>query len=130
MFRLLTSCSIAALTLGSMLVPTPAQAEGSRFTIIDARAGLTQDVLDAYAKAVQGSKDSPLTKSRIILHVSGQYGFDAPTIEFENRKHLVDVDIDVRIAGGQRLRAPLHANRISFDRKKAPTTIRQSTQIR
>ena len=130
MVRLPTPCLYAALILLSMFAPTPAQAEGSRFTIIDARDGLTPEVLDAYADAVKGNTNSPLTKSRIILHVSGQHGFDAPAIEFEHRKQSVDVDIDVRIAGGQTLRAPLHVNRMIFDRNKAPTQIRQSTQIR
>ncbi|MEL6693707.1 MAG: hypothetical protein AAFQ12_11850, partial [Pseudomonadota bacterium] len=67
------TCILIVITL---LMPYQVQAQSARFTIIDARDGMTPEVVEAYANAMGKNAETALVRSRIKVLTSSRHGFD------------------------------------------------------
>ncbi len=103
-------------------------AESARFIVIDAREGLTPDVLEAYTNAVGGNAKAALVEKRIRILASNRYGFDVGQIAIPDHVRQLDLDITVMLQKGQRLHTPVKVNEITVSRR-SPARIAQSTKI-
>lgn len=105
------------------------QAEATRFTIIDARNGLTPEVLEAYAQAMGANTSSPVIQSRVKIITSARHGFAAGAVEIPDHVRAVDLDLEVLVRPGGANTAPVDVNHLSLARR-SPQRITQKTQIK
>ena len=117
------------LTAMALAMPVSVQAESTRFTIIDARNGLTPEVLDAYAKAMGANTSAPVVQNRIKLITSARHGFEAGAVEIPEHVRAIDLDLEVLVRPGGANAAPLEVNHLSLARR-SPQRIIQKTNIK
>ena len=72
-------------------------AQTARFTIIDARDGLTSDVMDAYAEALGSKTSSPIVRSRVKVIASAKHGFDAGAVDVPDQVRNIETDVTLRM---------------------------------
>ncbi|MEP1142290.1 MAG: hypothetical protein ABJH52_01115 [Henriciella sp.] len=116
------------LIIAALVAPSDSQAESARFTIIDARDGLTPDVLEAYSEAMGANAKTPLVKSRIKVLTTARHGFDVGAIELPEHVRHADLDVTLMVQQGASAPAAIDANHLSVTRR-APTKIKQTTRI-
>lgn len=103
-------------------------AQTARFTIIDARDGLTPDVMDAYAEALGSKTSSPIVKSRVKVIASAKHGFDAGAVDVPDQVRNIETDVTILVRGGADLHAPLSANELTVHRRP-PHRIKQTSNV-
>lgn len=124
--RLLCLIPSAVVMLG---MPVVAKAESARFTLIDARNGLTPEVREAYANALGANSEAPVVVSRVKVIMSPRHGAAFDAVDIPEHVRHVDATIDVLTQGGGPLTAPIDVNHLRFARR-APQRISQKTNIR
>ena len=113
---------VCVLTLADSMAQT------ARFTIIDARDGLTPEVVDSYAAALGANSKTPFVKNRVKIVTSAKHGFDVGAIELPNHIRSLDTEVSILIRQGAALEAPITANEVTTSRR-IPQRIRQTTHI-
>ncbi|MEL6859871.1 MAG: hypothetical protein AAFO74_15900 [Pseudomonadota bacterium] len=106
-----------------------ANAQSARFTLIDARNGLTPDVREAYANALGANADAPLLVSRVKVIVSPRHGAAFEAVNIPSQVRHVDATVDVLMQGGGPNSAPIDVNHLRFARQ-TPHHISQKTNIK
>lgn len=106
-----------------------ANAQSARFTLIDARDGLTPEVQAAYAEAMGAQAENPHIKSRIKIIADPRRGADFDAIPLPDHVRHVDLSIDLILQGGHPVEAPIGVNHLLLARR-APLSVTQSTSIR
>lgn len=119
------SCFLVAATI---MAPNESQAQSARFTVIDARDGLTPEVLEAYAEAMGANSKTPIVKSRIKILATARHGFDAGAIDLPDQVRHADLDVTVMVQQGASSGAAIDANHVKIKRR-APSKIKQTTRI-
>ena len=104
-----------AVAMSSM--PVVANAQSARFTIIDARNGLTPDVREAYANALCANANAPLVVSRVKVIVSPRHGAAFEAVDIPDQVRHVDATVDVLMQGGGPVSAPIDVNHLRFARQ-------------
>ena len=118
-------CLVTSAGLGG---PGFASAQSARFTIIDARNGLTDEVRAAYAEAMGAHSESPMVKSRIKVLVNPSSGAVFEAIDLPEHVRNVELDIDLIVPGGRPLTQDVALNHLSVARR-LPARIAQHTII-
>lgn len=113
---------VSALTIADSF------AQSARFTIVDARDGLTPEVVDSYAEALGSKTNTPIVKNRVKVIASGKHGFDAGAVDVPEHVRSVETDVTVLIRQGGALQAPISANELTIS-KRPPQRIRQVSNI-
>lgn len=116
------------LIIAALVAPFESQAESARFTIIDAREGLTPEVLAAYSEAMGANANAAMVKSRIRVLTTARHGFDVGAIELPEHVRRADLDVTIMVQQGGNVPAAIDANHISVTRR-APSLIKQTTRI-
>ena len=106
-----------------------ADAQSARFTLIDARNGLTPEVREAYANALGANSEAPFVVSRVKVIMSLRHGAAFDAVDIPEHVRHVDATIDVLTQSGGPLTAPIDVNHLRFARR-APQRISQKTNIR
>ena len=114
---------ICAMTLSDSMAQT------ARFTIIDARDGMTAEVVDAYAEAMDTNADTPIVNRHIKIIASTQHGFNADAIVLPEHVRDVETKVSVHLRQGSTVQAPIRVNELTVSRR-APQRIQQTTDIR
>lgn len=123
------TCALVLLAAVILLMAAGSHAQSSRFTIIDARDGMTKEVAAAYAEAMGANANAPIVKSRIKVIADPRHGFDADAVSLPEHVRQVDVDITLMSRPGGPASAPISLNELIHS-KRAPQRIAQSTTIR
>lgn len=119
--------SMVCIVLACLIVPE-SLADSARFTLIDARDGLTPEVIAAYTDALGGNATTPMIRRRVKVLASGQRGFAPPVVALPKQARFVDVDITLLAQTNSVRSAPVAINRLSLARRM-PHRIRQTSQI-
>ena len=119
------SCIIIVITL---LMPSQMQAQSARFTIIDARDGMTPEVVEAYANAMGANAEAALVRSRIKVLTSSRHGFEAGAVELPEHVRQADIDVTVMVQQEMGPARAIDANHIHVART-LPQRIKQTTHI-
>ena len=119
------SCIIIVITL---LMPSQMQAKSARFTIIDARDGMTPEVVEAYASAMGANAEAALVRSRIKVLTSSRHGFEAGAVELPEHVRQADIDVTVMVQQETGPARAIDANHIHAART-LPQRIKQTTHI-
>lgn len=119
------TCILIVITL---LMPSQVQAQSARFTIIDARDGMTPEVVEAYANAMGKNAETALVHSRIKVLTSSRHGFDAGAVQLPGHVRQADIDMTVMVQQEAGPTASIDANHIKAARH-LPQRIKQSTHI-
>ena len=120
--------SLAPLAVAVLVMPPIGHAQSARFTIIDARNGLTPEVKEAYAEAMGEAAKAPLVKNRIKIIADPRQGADFDPVDIPDHVRHVDVDIDLVMRGGGPVSAPIDLNHLRFERR-VPNRVSQKTTI-
>ena len=121
----MVSCIIIVITL---LMPSQMQAQSARFTIIDARDGMTPEVVEAYVNAMGANAETALVRSRIKVLTSSRHGFEAGAIELPGHVRQADIDVTVMVQQESGPAGSIDVNHVRAARN-LPPRIKQSTQI-
>ncbi|NQY14089.1 MAG: hypothetical protein HRT81_09555 [Henriciella sp.] len=116
-------------TTASHIYGNLAHSQSARFTLIDARNGLTPDVKAAYAEAMGATAQNPYIHSRIKVIASPKHGANFDPVEIPDQVRVVDVEVDLILFGGQPSAQPIDLNHLRVARH-APHRITQKTTIR
>lgn len=106
-----------------------ADAQSARFTLIDARDGLTPEVQAAYAEAMGAQAQNPHVRSRIKIIADPRIGAAFEAVPLPEYVRNVDLSIDLILKGSHPVEAPVEVNHLHLARH-APLSITQSTSIR
>lgn len=106
-----------------------ADAQSARFTLIDARDGLTPEVQAAYAEAMGAQAQNPHVRSRIKIIADPRIGAAFEAVPLPEHVRNVDLSIDLILKGSHPVEAPVEVNHLHLARR-APLSITQSTSIR
>ncbi|GAB5454048.1 MAG: hypothetical protein Hens2KO_02770 [Henriciella sp.] len=121
----LGTCILIVVTL---LMPSQVEAQSARFTIIDARDGMTPEVVEAYAKAMGANAETALVRSRIKVLTSSRHGFDAASVQLPDHVREADIDVTVLVQQEAGPTGSIDANHIHATRN-LPQRIKQTTHI-
>ena len=113
----------------SVALVSLANAQSARFTLIDAREGLTPEVQAAYAEAMGAQAESPHVRSRIKIIADPRIGAAFDAIPLPEQVRHVDLSIDLILKGRHPVEAPVDVNHLQLSRR-APLRVTQSTSIR
>lgn len=120
-------CIVPAVVLG-VAGPSPAHAQSARFTLIDARDGLTPEVKAAYAEAMGASAETPFVKRRVKLIVSPRHGANFDPVDLPDHVRNAELDVDLILQARGPLSKPINLNHLHLARR-TPHRIAQSTLI-
>ena len=119
------TCILIVITL---LMPSHMQAQSARFTIIDARDGMTPEVVEAYANAMGADAETALVRSRIKVLTTSRHGFDTGAVELPDHVRQADIDVTLMVQQESGPAGSIDANHIHAVRN-LPQRIKQSTHI-
>lgn len=120
-------CFVPLLVLG-VAGMNPAHAQSARFTLIDARDGLTPEVKAAYAEAMGASAWTPFIKRRVKLIVSPRHGANFDPVDLPDHVRNAELDVDLILQARGPLSKPINLNHLRLARR-TPHRIAQSTLI-
>lgn len=120
---------LVPIALVTLALPDVGLAQSARFTLIDARDGLTPEVQEAYAQAMGANADTPMVKTRIKIIASARHGADFNAVDVPEHVRSVDLDVDLILQGGDALSAPVNLNHVRLARR-TPNRITQRTTIK
>ena len=120
-------CIVPLLGLG-LAGLSPAHAQSARFTLIDARNGLTPEVKAAYAEAMGADAKTPFVKRRVKLIVSPRHGANFDPVDLPDHVRNAELDVDLILQARGPLSQPVNLNHLRLARRM-PNRIAQSTQI-
>ena len=120
-------CIVPLLVLGAE-GPSPTHAQSARFTLIDARNGLTPEVKAAYAEAMGANAKTPFVKRRIKLIVSPRHGANFDPVDLPDHVRNAELDIDLILQARGPLSKPVNLNHLQLARRTRHR-IAQSTLI-
>lgn len=113
----------------ALLVSGHVQAESARFTIIDARDGVTPEIEAAYAAAMGQDARSVSVTRHIKVLTSARHGFEMNAISLPAHVRQVDLNVSILVRPTGQSSAPIAANHILVARR-APRRVKQTTLIR
>ena len=116
------------LALATLILPGFGHAQSARFTLIDARNGLTPEVKQAYAEAIGTDASSAMVKNRIKIIASPRHGADFDAIDLPAHVRHVDLDISLILQAGPPSSQPFNLNHLRLARH-APNRVSQKTTI-
>lgn len=116
------------LALATLLLPGFGHAQSARFTLIDARNGLTPEVKQSYADAVGANATAPIVKNRIKIVANSQHGANFDPIDLPAHVRHVDLDISLFLQGSMPASKPINLNHLRLTRR-APNRVSQKTTI-
>jgi len=116
------------LALATLVLPGFGHAQSARFTLIDARNGLTPEVKQAYAEAVGANADAPIVKNRIKIIASPRHGANFDAIDLPDHIRHVDLDISLILQGHMPTSEPINLKHLRLSRH-APNRVSQNTTI-
>lgn len=125
LFRTLWCVPIVIATLA---LPGSGYAQSARFTLIDARDGLTPEVKQAYADALGANADAPIVKTRIKIIADPRHGANFDAVDLPANVRHVDVDISLIMQGGAPVTAPINLNHLRLARR-SPNRVTQMTTL-
>ena len=120
---------IVSFASASLVLTQPSYAQSARFTVIDARNGLTPEVQAAYAEAMGAMAETPHIKSRIKILANPRHGADFEAVDVPDHVRHVDLDVDLILQGGHPVIKPIDLNHLRLARR-SPQRISQKTTIR
>ncbi len=120
-------CFVPLLVLGVEGM-NPAHAQSARFTLIDARDGLTPEVKAAYAEAMGASAGTPFIKRRVKLIVSPRHGANFDPVDLPDHVRNAELDVDLILQARGPLSKPINLNHLRLARR-TPHRIAQNTLI-
>lgn len=120
---------LVPIALVILALPQVGFAQSARFTLIDARDGLTPDVQEAYAQAMGANAETPMVRSRVKIIASARHGADFDAIDLPEHVRSLDLDVDLILQGGETLSAPVDLNHVRLARR-APNRVTQRTTIK
>jgi len=116
------------LALATLVLPGFGHAQSARFTLIDARNGLTPEVKQAYAEAVGANAEAPTVKNRIKVIASPRHGANFDAVDLPAHIRHVDLDISLILQGHMPTSEPINLNHLRLSRH-APSRVSQNTTI-
>ena len=120
---------LVPIALVTIALPHVGFAQSARFTLIDARDGLTPEVQEAYAHAMGANAETPMVKSRVKIIASARHGADFSAVDLPESVRSADLEVDLILQGGETLSAPVDLNHVRLARR-APSRITQRTTIK
>lgn len=116
------------LALATLILPGFGHAQSARFTLIDARNGITPEVKQAYADAVGANATAPMVKNRIKIIANPRQGANFDPIDLPAHVRHVDLDISLILQGNMPTSKPINLNHLRLARR-APNRVSQKTTI-
>ncbi|MEL7033615.1 MAG: hypothetical protein AAGL97_07070 [Pseudomonadota bacterium] len=119
---------LVPLALATLILPGFGHAQSARFTLIDARNGLTPEVKQAYADAVGANATAPMVKNRVKIIANPRHGANFDPIDLPAHVRHVDLDISLFLQGSMPASKPINLNHLRLARR-APNRVSQKTTI-
>ena len=116
------------LALATLILPGLGHAQSARFTLIDARNGLTPEVKQAYADAVGANATAPMVKNRVKIIANPRHGANFDPIDLPAHVRHVDLDISLILQSSMPASEPINLNHLRLARR-APNRVSQKTTI-
>ena len=122
-------CTLVGLWAALALAQAePAFATGDRSITIDARRGLSEDVLDRYRLAATGPSRTPYHRVRIRVLISTGRGFPAEALRLPRSRRFQDVTVVLVVTRGTTITREITVNAFEIDDRRA-RQIRQLTEF-
>lgn len=106
----------------------PALASNDRSVTIDARRGVSKDVLDRYRRAAIGSSRARYHRVRIRILVTAGKGFPAEALRLPHSRRFQDISVVLIVTRGNTVTREITVNAFEIDDRRA-RQIRQITEF-
>jgi hypothetical protein len=126
--RLLVWLAGIGAALALLLQAEPAFASRDRSITIDARRGVSTEVVDRYRQAALGSSRAPYHRVRIRPLIAAGRGFPAEVLRLPRSRRFHDVTVVLVVTRGNTITREITVNAFEIDDRRA-RLIRQATQF-